>query len=306
MKKFKEFRTEQKYIAEIGPIAATIGAVVGGIALYKGGKSLWKGIKGWNANRKEKKANPAGTKITVAVFNKETGKIEKVKKKLPKKFPTHGTTGSTNKEVKDWIKKYKDKADDDKEIWDSKNEPETDDTPTSNTAVTSTPSGTPPDDELERDEEGNLKNKKDAEAYFKDKGEAPSGWRNAGDADKPDLMTTKEYKKKKDQKVTKALGGDVKPEPKKNTPAGLESKVLKFGEFIAEDIMSDLKKVTKSKKDNEISLDDGNDIPIDPLTAEILVKYIGGLGSSEKNKTIKQIQRTERAFMKDLGKAHGA
>ena len=48
MKKFKEFRTEQKYIAEIGPIAATIGAVVGGIALYKGGKSLWKGIKGWN------------------------------------------------------------------------------------------------------------------------------------------------------------------------------------------------------------------------------------------------------------------
>ena len=85
-----------------------------------------------------------------------------------------------------------------------------------------------------------------------------------------------------------------------------DSKVLKFGEFIAEDVMSDLKKITKSKKDSEISLDDGNDIPIDPLTAEILVKYIEGLGSSEKNKTIKQIQRTERAFMKVLGKAHGA
>ena len=79
-----------------------------------------------------------------------------------------------------------------------------------------------------------------------------------------------------------------------------------FGEFITEDVMSDLKKVPKSKNDSEISLDDGSDIPIDPLTAEILVKYIEGLGSSEKNKTIKQIQRTERAFMKVLGKAHGA
>ncbi len=40
------------------------------------------------------------------------------------------------------------------------------------------------------------------------------------------------------------------------------------------------------------------------MTAEIFVKYIEGLGSSEKNKTIKQIQRTERGFMKVLGKAH--
>jgi hypothetical protein len=84
------------------------------------------------------------------------------------------------------------------------------------------------------------------------------------------------------------------------------SRIISFGEFIAEDVMSDLKKITKSNKDSEISLDDGNDIPTDPLTAEILVKYIEGLGSSEKNKTIKQIQRTERAFMKVLGKAHGA
>ena len=82
------------------------------------------------------------------------------------------------------------------------------------------------------------------------------------------------------------------------------SRVLKFGEFIAEDIMKDLKKISKSKKDSEISLDDGSDIPIDPLTSEILVKYIEGLSSSEKNRTIKQIQRTERAFMKVLGKAH--
>ena len=49
---------------------------------------------------------------------------------------------------------------------------------------------------------------------------------------------------------------------------------------------------------------DGSDIPIDPLTSQILVKYIEGLSSSEKNRTIQQIQRTERAFMKVPGKAH--
>jgi hypothetical protein len=85
----------------------------------------------------------------------------------------------------------------------------------------------------------------------------------------------------------------------------MKSKVLRFGEFISEDVMSDLLKATKSKKDSEITLDDGADIPIDPLTASILVKYIEELGSSEKTKTINKIQRTERAFMKVLGQAHG-
>ena len=84
-----------------------------------------------------------------------------------------------------------------------------------------------------------------------------------------------------------------------------ESKVLKFGEFITEDVMKDLKKISKSKKDMEIKLSDGSEIPIDPMTAEIFVKYIEGLKSSEQKKVINQIQRTERGFMKVLGKAHG-
>ena len=81
-------------------------------------------------------------------------------------------------------------------------------------------------------------------------------------------------------------------------------RILKFGEFISEGVMNDLKKASKSRKDSEISLDDGADVPIDPLTSQILIKYIEGLSSSEKNRTIQQIQRTERAFMKVLGKAH--
>ena len=87
-------------------------------------------------------------------------------------------------------------------------------------------------------------------------------------------------------------------------PEKTESYMFKFGEFISEDVMKDLKLAGKSRKDSEISLDDGADIPIDPLTSQILVKYIEGLSSSEKNRTIQQIQRTERAFMKVLGKAH--
>ena len=84
-----------------------------------------------------------------------------------------------------------------------------------------------------------------------------------------------------------------------------EDKVLKFGEFIQEDVVSDLKKISKSKKDMEIKLGDGSEIPIDPMTADIFVKYIEGLKSSEQKRVINQIQRTERGFMKVLGKAHG-
>jgi len=102
----------------------------------------------------------------------------------------------------------------------------------------------------------------------------------------------------------KRTGGAAHTNPKDLKKAGVESKVLSFGEFITEGVMNDLLKAGKSKKDSEITLDDGADIPIDPLTSQILVKYIEGLSSSEKNRTIQQIQRTERAFMKVLGKAH--
>ena len=83
------------------------------------------------------------------------------------------------------------------------------------------------------------------------------------------------------------------------------SKLLNFANFINEDVMKDMRKISKSKKDMEIKLDDGTEIPIDPMTAEIFVKYIEGLKSSEQKKVINQIQRTERGFMKVLGKAHG-
>ena len=117
-------------------------------------------------------------------------------------------------------------------------------------------------------------------------------------------MTTKDADKEMARRKRVGRKDNGASDPRQPSLPGVESKVLKFGDFIAEDIIKDLKKASKSRKDSEITLDDGADVPIDPMTAEIFVKYIEGLSSSEKNKTIKQIQRTERGFMKVLGKAH--
>ena len=137
---------------------------------------------------------------------------------------------------------------------------------------------------------------------------------SAADYDKK--MQQKKNKTKKDTSIPKEKKPVSTGQGKTDAPKGAlktlakqqgisSQNILSFGEFISEDVMKDLKKATKSKKDSEITLDDGADIPIDPLTASILVKYIEGLGSSEKSKTINKIQRTERAFMKVLGQAHG-
>ena len=142
---------------------------------------------------------------------------------------------------------------------------------------------------------------KDVLAYKKrwemEPGASVDGWKKwIEDPDKPkdfEYVSAADYDKKMQQKQNK------KPAKKE------ESKMLSFGEFISEDIMKDLKKITKSKRDMEIKLDDGSSIPIDPMTAEIFVKYIEGLKSSEQKRIINQIQRTERGFMKVLGKAHG-
>ena len=193
------------------------------------------------------------------VFDKGTGEIGSKEVKLPKNM--------TNSEVKDFVKKFKDKADDQADIAKItvKKEPEKE--------------TEPEDKEKElrrRGEAGEIDNDNDANAYYKVVGKAPTGW---------------ETKKSKTGKSF--------------TLVQKESKVLKFEDFIQEDVVSDLKKISKSKKDMEIKLGDGSEIPIDPMTADIFVKYIEGLKSSEQKRVINQIQRTERGFMKVLGKAHG-
>lgn len=318
MKQFKEFRSEQNHINEIGPIGATIAGALGLLGLGIGGYKLYKktkeGIKGYRESKKEKEENQeAGVFVDVKVFDPETGtettetrplhepgskgarmnndEVSKAEKEEQKKQTLKNKKAKfkfvqAQKDNKDALEKGKvlkyDKKTGEYSVEDPPkgDETGTDDTQTEPKDTQTEPKDTEkkPDPEQElrkRGDAGEIDNDGDANAYYKIVGKAPTGW---------------ETKKSKTGKSF--------------TLVQKESVMLKFGEFIAEDIMKDLKKISKSKKDSEISLDDGSDIPIDPLTSEILVKYIEGLSSSEKNRTIKQIQRTERAFMKVLGKAH--
>jgi len=159
-----------------------------------------------------------------------------------------------------------------------------------------------PEQELRsKGDAGEIDDDGEANAYYKLVGKAPTGWTSK----KSKSGKSFELIKKSDMpKGAKDKGGFQKVGPNKMRKV-YNSNVLKFGEFIKEDVMKDMRKISKSKKDMEIKLDDGTEIPIDPMTAEIFVKYIEGLKSSEQKKVINQIQRTERGFMKVLGKAHG-
>ena len=172
----------------------------------------------------------------------------------------------------------------------------TDQTTTSTDEPTVTPDTTDDEVEVDRDEDGNIKNQKDAQAAFERGGskQAPDGWTKDPNDEKKVI---------KPEDIEKKTNGFKKVGPGRMKKV-YNSNVLSFGEFITEDVMSDMKKASKSSKDSEIELGDGTVIPIDKLTAQIFVKYIEGLEKSEQKKTINQIQRTERAFMKVLGQAH--
>ena len=331
MKKLKQFKSEQQYITEIGPIgAALMGAMAlwGGIQAYKKTKEK---IKGYRESQAEKKSNRKyGVEIEIKKIDPDTGEeyselktltgadanldaegVEKAQKEAQKKYnnlekrrdkkaargkmraalgmePDEPMTKDKERKAIAQLKKEKEPPEDGDDT-----------TPTEPEVEPETEPEVDPEQELRsKGDAGEIEDDGEANAYYKLVGKAPTGWMmQKSKTGKSSMLVKKDDIKKK-------LGGDVKQKPKKNTPAGIESKVLKFGEFIKEDIIKDLKKAIKSKKDFEITLDDGTEMPLDQMTAEILVKYIEGLSSSEKTKTIKQIQRTERAFMKVLGKAH--
>ena len=77
MKKFKEFKSNQQYIAEVGPIGAAIMGAMGLWGAWKSYKKVKDGIKGFREIGQEKKDNfKNGFNIRVKKFNPETGKIE--------------------------------------------------------------------------------------------------------------------------------------------------------------------------------------------------------------------------------------
>jgi hypothetical protein len=311
MKKYKQFRAEQQYITEVGPFASAMMVAMGaaglgfaGFKLFKTAKEKIKGYKETKAEKKDNKDN--GVFVQIKKWDEKKGKIitQSVEIAAAGSSEANMSNEDIEKKKKELQKKEDPKNTRMQAAYDEDERVKGD--------------AQDAEDEKDKEERGGIEDVKDAEEYFKNNGEAPAGWRNAGKKDKPELMTTKDYnkelerrKKTKKQGLTpdekaKQAATKAKLIKRKDTPIQKRKieQLLKFGEFITEGVMNDLLKAGKSKKDSEITLDDGADIPIDPLTSQILVKYIEGLSSSEKNRTIQQIQRTERAFMKVLGKAH--
>ena len=303
MRQFREFKSEQQYVTEVGPIAGTIAAVAGLVGGAMAAKKLYKGFQSYRETKKEKEENSKrDVYVNIKKWDDNEGKV--VSK--PVLYAKAGTKKA--RISNDDLEKEKKKLQKKEDPKNASKEGERDAA-----------------DDAAKQERGGIEDVKDAEAYFKNNGEAPDGWRNAGTKEKPELMTTKDYEKEMARRKRVAKQGPTPDERKKQaaTKAKLikrkkereggvdikkqqfNSKLLNFANFIKEDVMRDLKKISKSKKDMEIKLGDGSEIPIDPMTAEIFVKYIEGLKSSEQKKVINQIQRTERGFMKVLGKAHG-
>ena len=72
MKQFREFKSQQQVVNEIGPVGATIATVMG---IVGGAMALKKGLdkfKGYRESQKEKKANKKGFVVDLKVFNKDT------------------------------------------------------------------------------------------------------------------------------------------------------------------------------------------------------------------------------------------
>ena len=345
MKQFREFKSQQQVVNEIGPVGATIATVMG---IVGGAMALKKGLdkfKGYRESQREKKANrESGIEIEIKKINPQTGEeyeelvplsgrdanldaagVEKKRKEMQGKY-NNLQKGKDKAKANENIRKALGKGPKDPITKDDQKkgmalikkelEPDSPEDEEEPTGDSETDTSTKPEDDPEQElkskgdkqpEDGGITDDGEANNYYKLVGKAPTGWEM--DWVNPKTKKSKKLFKKSDLEKRRAQTTQGKVTGKDTSAADKllrrNSRLLKFGEFIKEDVMKDMRKISKSKKDMEIKLDDGTEIPIDPMTAEIFVKYIEGLKSSEQKKVINQIQRTERGFMKVLGKAHG-
>jgi hypothetical protein len=315
MKKFKQFKSEQQHITEVGPYASAFMGAMGVIGLGMAGFKLFKSakekIKGYRETKAEKKDNQEnGVFVQIKKWDNDKGKLvtQSIEIAAAGSSEANMSNEDIEKKKKELQKKEDPKNDRMQAAFDEKERLQG------------------KEDKKDKDIRGGIEDEGDAETYFANNKSAPRGWEDVRSKKEKDsnvdfkgkILKNKDAVKyrEKQSKLAKQLTpaqkekqSALKKKMKDRQGTNIKKRnlehLLTFGEFISEDVMSDLLKATKSKKDSEITLDDGADIPIDPLTASILVKYIEELGSSEKSKTINKIQRTERAFMKVLGQAHG-
>ena len=74
MKRFKEFKSEQQYVAEVGPIGAAMMGAMGLWGAWKTFKKLKDTFKGYRESKAEKKANEvSGVDIEIKKIDPDTG-----------------------------------------------------------------------------------------------------------------------------------------------------------------------------------------------------------------------------------------
>ena len=171
MKKFKEFRSEQQYIKEIGPIAATL---MGAMALwggYQAFKKVKSKIKGYRKSKKEKEQNKkTGLVVDLKVFNPETGETDT----KPKVIEPGSKESAIDDEGVSKLQKKMQASQDVKNMaarvkWEKEGgkvkEPPPEDEPEGG------------EGEPEGGEEKPITEPKDAADYYNKNGEAPKGWK---------------------------------------------------------------------------------------------------------------------------------
>ena len=334
MKDFRSFKAEQTHLNEIGPVGMAIAGVLGLVGGYKALKKGMEKYKGYKESQAEKKANEdSGVEIEVKKINPNTGEeyeeliplsgkdarldaegVEKKRKELQNKY-NNLQKGKDKAAAREKIRAALGKGPDDIITKDDqkkgmailKKELEPD-APEDEEEPETTPSDSGKDTPKDEPQGSGMATASDF--VGKDIKDIPDDLKDAVQGlERKKLKTTKDVEAHmKRWGIDRVVGFSKKMGPS-GMPSDYEyvknSRVISFGDYLKEDVVSDLKKISKSKKDMEIKLSDGSEIPIDPMTADIFVKYIEGLKSSEQKKVINQIQRTERGFMKVLGKAHG-
>ena len=79
MRQFKEFKSEQQYVTEIGPIAATLAGVAGLVGGAMAAKKLVGKFKSYQKSSAERKQNRStGLVVDIKKFNPKTGETDTV------------------------------------------------------------------------------------------------------------------------------------------------------------------------------------------------------------------------------------
>jgi len=192
MKKYKEFRSEQQYITEVGPFASammTAMAVTGlgfaGFKLFKTAKEKIKGYKETKAEKKDNKEN--GVFVQIKKWDEKKGKIitQSVEIAAAGSSKANMSNEDIEKKKKELQKKEDPKNTRMQAAYDEKERVTGDEKDAKDTKAKKKRAG--------------IEDVKDAEEYFDNNDEAPPGWRDARTKkqkiakEKPILMTRSDY-----------------------------------------------------------------------------------------------------------------